>query len=189
MLLIIEIAMFIGGIYTVIYEKLPSLLLGGGKYSVDGLIVRLIGILMLVPFPVAILSDAMIKQFFGGTGAGYDLILEILVILSVAILSTVLIRVLGQKIEPVNEIEEIISRKTVGALLYSVLSATGFAALVCCPLAFVYSNQALKLIDQNGVGQQYRRKANIARAFAGTVTLLWVVGIGCLVTYAVAAGN
>jgi hypothetical protein len=43
MLLIVEIAMLVGGIYTIVSAKVPSILVGGGKYQVEGTAARLLG--------------------------------------------------------------------------------------------------------------------------------------------------
>ena len=85
----------------------------------------------------------------------------------------------GKKVGPVNDIEAKIAKKSQGALMYTIFSATGFAAVICCPLAIVYANQALKLIDENRVGEQYRSKAKTARTLAIVFTALWVVAIIC----------
>ena len=179
MLLIIEIAMLIGGIYAIVTAKVPSFLVGGGKYQVEGTVARLFGVLLILPLPVAFLGGIILALLFGEDGTGYAVILELITVFGVAILATVLTRVVGKKVELVNDIEATIAKKSQGALMYAIFSITGFAALICCPLAIVYANQGLKLIDEHHVGEQYRSKAKTARTLAIVFTVLWVVAIIC----------
>lgn len=179
MLLIVEIAMLIGGIYAIVTAKVPSFLVGGGKYQVEGTVARLFGILLILPLPVAFLSGIILALLFGEGGTGYAAILEFITVIGIAIFATVLTRIVGKKIEPENNIEAIIAKKSQGALMYAIFSISGFAALICCPLAIVYANQAIKLIDENHVGEQHRSKAKTARTLAIVFTVLWVVVIIC----------
>lgn len=179
MLLIIEIAMLVGGIYAIVSAKVPSFLVGGGKYQVEGTTARLFGALLILPLPVAFLGGIILALLFGEDGTGYAVILEFIIVFGVAILAAVLARVAGKRVEPVNDIEATIAKKSQGALMYAIFSFTGFAALICCPLAIVYANQALRLIDENRVGEQHRNKAKTARVIAIVATLLWVVAIIC----------
>jgi hypothetical protein len=183
-MLIIEIAMLIGGIWAIVAGKVPSFLVGGGKYQVEGVVARLFGLLLILPLPVAFLGGVVLALLFGEDGTGYAAMLEIVTVLGVAVLAVVLVRVVGKRIEPDSDIEAVISKKAQGALMYAIFSATGFAALICCPLAFVYASQALRLIDEHGIGEQHRRKAQAARVVAAIATLLWVVSLGCIVLVA-----
>lgn len=182
MLLVIEIAMLIGGIYAVIFAELPSILVGGGN-QVEGKTARWIGVLLMLPLPISFLGGAVLGLLLDEDGAGYAMALEILVVLGAAILSVVIIRVVGKKNQPVTDVEAIISKKAQGALVYALLSMTGFAALICCPLSFVYASQASRLIDQNGIEEQYRGKVKIARAIAGIAALLWITAFICLASF------
>ena len=180
MLLVIEIAMLIGGIYAIVFAKVPSILVGGGKYQVEGKTARWFGILLMLPLPISFLGGEFLGLLMGEDVAGYTMALEILVVLGAAILSVVLIRVVGKKNQPVNDVEAIIIKKAQGALVYALLNITGFTALICCPLSLVYARQASRLIDQHGIGEQYRGKIKIARAIAGITTLLWIAAFFCL---------
>ncbi|MFN2235760.1 MAG: hypothetical protein ACK2U1_16160 [Anaerolineales bacterium] len=182
MLLVVEIAMLIGGIVAIVTAKVPGFLVGGGKYQVEGATARLFGVLLLLPLPIAFFGALILALLFGEEGAGYATILELVTVVGIAILAVVLIRVVGKKVEPVNDIEATIAKKAQGALMYAIFSATGFAAVICCPLAFVYANQALKLIDENNIGEQYRGKAKTARIIAGVATLLWIVAVLCFIS-------
>jgi hypothetical protein len=90
----------------------------------------------------------------------------------VVILTLVLVRVVGKKKKSVDDIEVKISKKAQGALMYAIFSCSGFAAIICCPLAFIYANQALTLMDQHSIGEQYRKKAKVARSMATFSSLL-----------------
>lgn len=85
-----------------------------------------------------------------------------------------------------NEIEAAIAKKSQGALMYAIFSATGAAALICCPLAIIYASQALKLINENHVGEQHRSKAQIARIIAIIATFFWVVAVVCFASVMIA---
>jgi hypothetical protein len=179
MLLILEIAMFVGGIYAIFSAKVPSFLVGGGNYQVEGTTARLFGVLLILPMPIAFIGGIILALLFGKDATSYAVILEVAIVLGVAIIATVFARVAGKRVEPVNDVEAIIARKSQGALMYAIFSVTGFAALICCPLAIVYANQALKLIDENHIGEQHRNKAQIARVLAIVFAALWVIGIIC----------
>ena len=182
MLLILEIAMLIGGIYALISAKVPSLLVGGGKVQIEGLPARLIGVLLILPLPTAFIGGVLMALLLGEEAANYAVLLEIFVVFGIAILAVILSRVLGKRIEPENEIEATIAKKAQGALMYAILSATGFAALIACPLAIVYANQAIKLIDEHEVGEEHRGKAKTARVIASVATALWVAAAICLLS-------
>jgi hypothetical protein len=181
MLLIIEIAMFMGGIYSIISARVPSFLVGGGKYKVEGRQARIFGILLLLPLSIALWDGLLLGLLIGDSGVDYVRTVEFLVFLGVSLLSIIFIRVFGKKNQPVNDIESVISRKAIGSLVYAILSAPGLTALICCPLAVVYANQALSLIDEHGVGVQYCGKAKAARVIAGVVTILWILAIAFVV--------
>lgn len=112
-MLLIEIAMFIGGIYAIVFAKVPSLLVGAGKHPVEGLAARWIGALLILPLPIAFLGGAILPLLFGKDGAQYAGMLELITVLVFAILSGVLVRVAGKRVEPVNDKEATTSRNTV----------------------------------------------------------------------------
>jgi len=182
MLLIVEIAMLIGGIYAIATARVPGFLIGGGKYQVEGTTARLFGVLLILPLPIAFIGGFILALLFGEEGTGYAVILELVTVFGVAILSVVLTRVLGKQVAPVNDVEATIAKKSQGALMYAILSVTGFAALICCPLAIIYANQALKLIDEHGIGEQHRGKAKTARIIAGIATAFWIIAVLCFIT-------
>ena len=187
MFLIVELAMFVGGIYAIVSAKIPSFLVGGRKYQVEGLAARWFGALLILPLPIAFLGGLILPLLFGEGGTGYAVILELVTVVGIAILAVVLTRIVGKRVEPVNNIEATIEKKAQGALMYAILSATGFAALICCPLAIIYANQAIKLIDENSIGEQHRSKAKTARVIAIVATTLWAVAVVCFALFLFAA--
>jgi hypothetical protein len=173
--------MLLGGIIALVTAKVPSFVVGGGKYQVEGTAARLFGILLMSPLPIAFMGAIWLGVFLGEEGTQYAALLEIGVVVVVALLAVILVRVVGQRVEHATAEEALIAKKADGAVMYTVLTGTGLGAVIGCPLAFVYANQALRLIEEHGVGDQYRRKARIAKVVAAVVTLLWVVTIGFVV--------
>jgi cytochrome b561 len=183
-LLILEIAMLIGGIYALVTAKVPGFLVGGGKVKIEGLPARLLGVLLILPMPTALVGGVLLALLLGEEAYNYSALLEIGIVFGIALLTLILSRVLGKRIEPENEIEASISKKAQGALMYAILSATGLAALVCCPLAIIYANQAIKLIDEHGVGEEHRGKAKTARVIAIVPLALGGAAVVCIVSSA-----
>ena len=109
----LEIAMLIGGVYAIVFAKVPSLLVGDGKHQVEGLAARWFGVLLILPLPITFLGSVILPMLFSEDGARYAGMLELITLLGVAILSVVLVRVVGTRVEPVNDIEATISMNTV----------------------------------------------------------------------------
>lgn len=182
MLLILEIGMMIGGLWALIKGEVPSFLVGGGKYKVEGKIARIIGILLFLPLPISFAGAIILVLMFGIDGEGYAVIFEISTVIIISIIALILVRSGGQKKEYANEVEEIIAKKTQGSMMYAILSATGFAAIICCPLAIIYASQALKLINEHGLGEEYRKKAITSKGIAIVATVLWISIAFCIAT-------
>lgn len=184
MLLILEIAMLIGGIYALVTAKVPGFLVGGGKVQIEGLPARLLGVLLILPLPTAFVGGVLLALLVGEEAYNYAALLEIGVVFGIALLVVIISRLLGTRLEPESEIEAMITKKAQGALMYAILSATGLAALVCCPLAIIYANQAIKLIDEHGIGEEHRNKAKTARVIAIVPLALGGAAVVCIVSSA-----
>lgn len=184
MLLVLEIAMLIGGIYAIVTRKVPGILIGGGKYQVAESTAQIFGIMWVLPLPVAFAGGIILSLLFGEAGVGYTGLLELVAVYGIALLSVVMLRITGKPSLPANDLEATIATKANGALMYAILSFTGFATLFVAPLAWMYANQVLKLIDQHQTGQQYLSKAKTARALAAIATVLVLVAVICLLTLA-----
>lgn len=192
MILILEILFLISGVWAVFTGKLPAFLFGGDKYQIEGIAIRVLGVVLLLPMPLAFIGGVVLVLLFDQTTATtYGTLLEIVLVLGVAILALVVVRFvrkpkmrvdsLGNLVPAVSDIEAQIAKKAQGALMYAIFSMFGVASIIVCPLAFIYATQALRLIDQHQVGEQYRGRANTARLLAGLSALFWLVVVGCLV--------
>jgi hypothetical protein len=179
--------MFVGGIWALATGRVPSILIGGGKQSVEGAAARGLGVLLLLPLPTVFLGGVLLVFLFGQPGVQYATWFEIGAVVGIALLAVILTRVLGKPVEFVDDIEATIAKKVQGAMMYAIMSATGVGAIVCCPLAFVYAGQALRMIDAHGVGEQYRGRVRAARVTSGVVTLLWVLGVICILSAVLAS--
>jgi hypothetical protein len=91
-LLILEITMFISGLLALITGKLPpslfKLLFGKGEYQADSNTARLFGLLLMSPFPLAILFGVL----FGPERAAYATGFEVLIVLVVALIAARMVR-------------------------------------------------------------------------------------------------
>jgi hypothetical protein len=77
-----------------------------------------------------------------------------------------------------------VAQKSQGALIYALLGIGGLTAIVTCPLAFVRAGQALRLIEEQGVGEEHRNTARLARVLAVAIVLFYVVvALGILGLY------
>ena len=162
----LEILFFIGGIYALVTAKVPSFLVGGGFYRIESWLARTIGVLLIIPLPVVYLADLI-----GGKSTTSVFSLEIATLFVVGVLVLVLTRVVGRQVIPTNDIEAAIAQKTQRALVCAVMSIF----VLWMPWAFIYANQALKLIDENRMGEQYRGRASMARVIA-VVAVLSAIG-------------
>ncbi len=111
LILFVEIGMFIAGIYAIVVAKVPSFLVGDGKYKVEGLVVRWLGVLLLLPLPIALLLFGPQGIISLVSASGLAVILELIMVFGDAILFVGLVRVLGKGTD------EIKIRKTLLLLL------------------------------------------------------------------------
>lgn len=184
--LILEIGLLVGGLWALISARVPSFLVGGSRYNVEGRPARLIGILLMLPLPAAISAGMVLGYLFGEKGIQYATWVEFGSVVGACLLAVILVRVVGRPVPYENDMEAVVARKAQGALMYALMTATGVAAIVVCPLAFFYAGQALRLIQEHGVGEQYRGRAVAARAIAGAITGLWVLGVSCVLAVVLA---
>jgi len=78
----------------------------------------------------------------------------------------------------INEITNTIKKKAEWSLIYAILGF-GLVGLIVWPLAYIRAGQALQMIDEHHVGENYRSFAKLARIiilvatliFGGTITL------------------
>ena len=72
-----EIFMLVGGLYALATAKVPSFLVGGGKYEVEGTPARVIGAVLILPLPAAFLAESVLGYLLGQEGTRYAFWLEI----------------------------------------------------------------------------------------------------------------
>lgn len=97
MLFILEISMFIGGIYALIAAKVPSFLVGSGKYPIEGKNARWVGVLLMLPLPIVFLVGLFAGMLFGEQGTPYVGIFELVIVIGTAILAMILTRIIGKR--------------------------------------------------------------------------------------------
>ncbi|NOH03337.1 MAG: hypothetical protein HND47_15940 [Chloroflexi bacterium] len=102
-LLIFEILLFVMGIYAVISAKLPSWFVGKG-YIAEGSPVRILGLVMAAPLPIAFCAGAAIglidpDQIWIGSA------IEIVGVLAAAIITVVTLRNIRKPEQPPQVIE------------------------------------------------------------------------------------
>lgn len=78
----------------------------------------------------------------------------------------------------VPDIEGQIASKVNGSLFLLVVFGWLVGSLVFCPLAIIRTTQALRLIEEKHIGEEYRAKAKIIRAIAVLLVLFWLGVIG-----------
>lgn len=93
MLLALEIAFLLGGLYAIFTGKLPGgFLFGGGKYTAEGPAARWLGALLLLPLPLAFAVGFILALLLGEGATPYIWIAELLIIISIAIIASILFR-------------------------------------------------------------------------------------------------
>lgn len=192
MLLIVEIIMLIAGIWALATGKIPSILFGGPHYKLEGRGVRLLGVILMLPIPVALSGGVVLALLFGEQASGYAILFELAAILVVAIAALVVARHIrqprvetdenGQMIEGGVDLAPVIGRKAQGSLIYALLGGLGVAAVILCPLAFIRSGQALKMIDKHQLGEQYRGTAKAARILSVVIFVFWAAVAICVLS-------
>lgn len=190
MLLIVELVMLIAGIWAIVAGKLPSFLFGGPKYRFEGRGVRWLGLILLLPLPMAFVGGVVLALLFGDQSSDYALLLELVIVLAAAIAVLIVSRFVrqpattpsgGEAADDLSKVEARIARKAQGSLIYALLGILGFSAILVCPLAFMRANQALRLIDEHHVGEQYRRTAHAARIIAPAIFLFYAAIVAIFV--------
>jgi len=58
MILVLEILFLLSGVWAIFTGKLPAFLFGGDKYQIEGIAIRILGVVLLLPLPVAFIGAA-----------------------------------------------------------------------------------------------------------------------------------
>lgn len=102
-LLIAEIILLVAGIYAIITAKLPSWFVGKGYYA-EGPQVRVLGILLAIPLPLAFCSG-LVLGIVDPELLTYASIIEIVSTLGVALIAVVMLRQIRKPEQPTQAIE------------------------------------------------------------------------------------
>src|SRR5512135_3105639 len=88
-----DILLFCFGVWAIITARIPSWLIGGGKYRIEGTAVRIIGILFLMPVVVELIVvrffPSTLSDFVGSTFGIIVLTTAIVVVISALIVRRV----------------------------------------------------------------------------------------------------
>jgi hypothetical protein len=91
MILIVELIFLVGGLWALVTGKLPTALFNsGGRYTAEGPMVRVIGLLLIAPLPLAFLAGVVMGLLFGEPSPGLAILFEIVLIVAAAVLSMVI---------------------------------------------------------------------------------------------------
>jgi hypothetical protein len=181
MLCIIELILLAAGLWAMIRGRIPSFLIGGPEYVLEGSGARILGLLLVLPFPLSVLVVVLLGLVFDMEASRFSLTVEILNLVLVAIIVFVGARLIrkprsiegGIADDPAAELERVIARKSTGSFIYAILGLLGFAGIVLGPLAYYRAGQALRLMETHGIGHQFRSKARDARILAAMASAIW----------------
>jgi len=184
LLTFIELILLVAGAWALIRGKIPSFVIGGADYVVEGPGARFLGLLLTTPFLLSVLTVILLVLAFGEEAALASFWVEIPVLILVAVATLVGARLIRKPLAPeAIDLELVIERKATGSLIYSILGLLGFVGIVLGPLAFYRAGQALELIEAHGIGQKHRNNARTARKIAAVETAIWVlVLLGILIS-------
>lgn len=106
-LLIAEVILFGAGLYLAITGKMPPSIAGKG-YNAEGSQVRLIGVILALPLPLAFCAGAAIG-FINSDLLSFASLLEMVMVLGAALIAAVMIRQVRKPIDtgqaPIQNIE------------------------------------------------------------------------------------
>ena len=92
MLFTLEIIMFIVGIQVLLKRRVPPFLYGGRRYTLGKPAIRLIGAILVLPFPVTVLGSILLASLLGEKVGSYDVGLELACVVAAAVAVPVVIR-------------------------------------------------------------------------------------------------
>lgn len=99
MLIILEVLFFIFGLYVITTAKLPAFLIGGGGYRIEGPNVRLLGLLLAIPLPGALVVGFIMGFLFGEQVIGYLTICEVTFVILVAVIAVIAVHKIRVPVE------------------------------------------------------------------------------------------
>ena len=110
----LAIIMGIAGLWAIITGRIPSFLLGGRRYKFEGRGVRLLGVVLLLPYPITILGGFMLFQILGEDAEGYITILNFVTIVGVGLATIIISRKIRQPASVVETDSKLISTEQDG---------------------------------------------------------------------------
>ena len=84
-----------------------------------------------------------------------------------------------------QDIELIIRKKVQGSTIYVLLGLLGPAGILLCPLSFIRCGQALRMIEQHGVGEDERKLAKQIHIASAVLFSIWFAVGACVITMGV----
>ena len=99
---VVEIIVLVGGLYTLVKGKVPSLLVIGGEHDVEGTPARVVGAVLMLPLPAALLAGFVLAFLFGEQGIRYAALVEGALVIACGLLAVILMRAAGRPTELVG---------------------------------------------------------------------------------------
>lgn len=193
MFAIVEVLSFFMGLWAITTGTLPllAIFLNRRHYETEGRGVRLLGIVLTYPLPLALSGGWLLRLLFAERALQYAFPFELAVICFAGVTAVLLGRVVLRR-RLINDEEEKALRATPdldaqigheaeGALLLALLGGLGITAPVACPLAFKRSQRALHLSAQQTTGDWHHHIANLARDLSILTSSFWVFMVGSIV--------
>jgi hypothetical protein len=99
----IDILLVVFGIWAIISGKLPSWLIGGGKYKIEGHGVRFLGIFLLLVFPLRIIIGRLLV-LSGNDGFFLITSVDLAVLIVTILIANIVVRRIRRPVETVEPI-------------------------------------------------------------------------------------
>jgi hypothetical protein len=92
MLVVIEVALFAAGLSPLTTGRLPRWLLRRSQRQPSGATVRWLGLILILPFPIAFVGGIALNERLGDRGTVYAMIVEIVVLVAAALSAALVLR-------------------------------------------------------------------------------------------------
>jgi hypothetical protein len=76
--------------------------------------------------------------------------------------------------EGAHDVEAVVRKKVSRSTTYLYVSLLGLVGIAAAPLAFLRSSEAIKIIDETGLGESHRKQASYVRIISAIVFVSWV---------------
>ncbi|MBI3173127.1 MAG: hypothetical protein HYZ25_05370 [Chloroflexi bacterium] len=88
----LEIILGIAGVWILFTGKVPNWIIGKKDFEITDMKARLIGFILVLPFPLSFVMGIILALLFGQDGIGYAFFAEMAIFIIVLIIVMVLIR-------------------------------------------------------------------------------------------------